>query len=443
MASLSKDGSGWRIRFVCPTTKKRRTIRTGKCAKKNADTALNMVEQLVQAKVLGTPNDQRTAAWLASIDGKLLDRLVKAGLATVRPATGLHEFVSSYIDGRHDVKEESKTVWRQAEASLYEFFGKDRLVHTITTGEAEDFKQSLVKQGKAMYTVRKRLQGTRMFFNAMVRRGVIPCSPFDDVKGVQAVVDESRNVYVPCSDALAVMEEAPDAEWRAMIALSRFGGLRLPSEVLSLEWDHINWERNRITVISPKTERYPNGSQRVIPLFPELLGPLTEAFDAAPDGAVYVVTRHRSQADMKNGSWKNSNFRTRFNKMVKRVGLPPWPKPFHGMRASCETDLLEKHPLQAVARWMGHSPKVAVANYLRVRDEHFDQAISGDGRSLAHFPAHSSQVQSHQGSSPNKETPEKPRIDEGCSTLSINKTDGEGFEPPVDFRPQRFSRPPP
>ena len=178
------------------------------------------------------------------------------------------------------------------------------MAHTITTTEAEQFKQSLLKQDLAKYTVRKRMQNARMFFTAMADQGLIPKSPFVGVKAVKAVVDESRNVYVPRSDALAVMEEAPDAEWRAMIALSRFGGLRLPSEVLSLEWDHINWERNRITVISPKTERYPNGSQRVIPLFPELLGPLTEAFDAAPDGAVYVVTRHRSQADMKNGSWK-------------------------------------------------------------------------------------------------------------------------------------------
>ena len=62
------------------------------------------------------------------------------------------------------------------------------------------------------------------------------------------------------------------------------------------------------------------GSRRVIPLFSELLHPLSETFDAAPDGAVYVVTRHRSQADAKNGSWRNANRRTRFNRMVKRAG---------------------------------------------------------------------------------------------------------------------------
>jgi len=442
MTSLSKDGAGWRILFVCPTTKKRRTIRTCKCSKKNAQTAQNMIEKLVEAKALSVPIDQQTATWLNSIDDKLLGRLVKAGLAKARPTTKLKAFVSSYIEGRHDVKPASKTVWRQGETSLYEFFGEDRLAHTITTAEAEDFKQQLIKQKLALYTVRKRLQAVRMFFSAMAKRGLIQVNPFNGVKGVQAVVDESRNVYVPAADVQAVMEEAPDAEWRAMIALSRFGGLRLPSEVLSLKWEHIDWEKERITVVSPKTAHHPGRGQRVIPLFPELVQPLTEAFEAAPDGAIYVVTRHRSQADGPEG-WRTTNLRTRFNKMIQRAGLEPWPKPFQAMRASCETDLLEKHPLQAVARWMGHSPKVAVANYLRVRDEHFDQAINGGQQKLAQKPAHSSPVQSHQGSSRNRETPENPRIDEGRSMVSINKADGEGFEPPVPARVQQFSRLPP
>ena len=95
MASLSKDGSGWRILFVCPTTKKRRTIRTGKCAKKNAETARNMIERLIEAKVMGTPVDQQAAKWLKSIDGKLRDRLVKAGLIDSDKATLLGPFLMS------------------------------------------------------------------------------------------------------------------------------------------------------------------------------------------------------------------------------------------------------------------------------------------------------------------------------------------------------------
>ena len=78
-------------------------------------------------------------------------------------------------------------------------------------------------------------------------------------------------------------------DFRAIIALSRFAGLRCPSEVLSLKWKNVDRENRRITVISPKTRRYAGGGQRVIPLFIELIKPLQEAWDAAPEGAKYVI----------------------------------------------------------------------------------------------------------------------------------------------------------
>lgn len=446
MASLSKDGNGWRIQFTCPATKKRRTIRTGRCAKKRAQTAKNMVEKLLEAKSLGTAIDRQAAAWLVSIDGtQLKDRLAKAGLATAVRVTLLGPFIEKYTKSRNDVSSGTKTVWSQGETSLKEFFGKDRPVHTVSHAEAEDFKQWLIGQGRASYTVRKRLQVSKMYFNAMVNRGIISSNPFDGVQ-VKAVIDESRNVYVSRADAAAVMEEAPDAEWRAMIALSRFGGLRLPSEVLSLKWEYINWEKERITVISPKTAHNPGGGQRVIPLFPELVRPLTEAFDAATDGAVYVVTRHRSQAESPDG-WKNSNLRTRFYKMVRRAGLTVWPKPFHAMRASCKTDLIEmRYPIQTVASWMGHSPKVALANYLRVLPEHFDRATSTGAmlqEDLTHYPAHQPHVSPNQGSSEKSQNPVLTGQQEHCGAVETPLTDGKGFEPLVQFPTQQFSRLPP
>ena len=185
--------------------------------------------------------------------------------------------------------------------------------------------------------------------------------------------------------------------------------------------------------------------QRVIPLFPELVQPLREAAEQTPDGAVYVVSRHRSQANGPDG-WRNCNLRTQFEKMIRRAGLDPWPKPFHAMRASCETDLLGTFPLQAVARWMGHSAKVAVSNYLRVREEHFEQATQAaplTPKNLAQNPAHSSLTRGEQGASRKHETSEKPRFDPSRAPLKTIKTDGPGFEPGVPARVQQFSRLPP
>ena len=44
-------------------------------------------------------------------------------------------------------------------------------------------------------------------------------------------------------------------EWAAIVSLARYGGLRCPSEVLSLRWQDINWDTGRIHVTSPKTAR--------------------------------------------------------------------------------------------------------------------------------------------------------------------------------------------
>jgi len=81
----------------------------------------------------------------------------------------------------------------------------------------------------------------------------------------------------------------------------------------------------------------------------------TAIHKAAPDGAVHVITRHRSQADGPGG-WRNSNLRTRFEKIIDRAGLEPWLKLFHGLRASLETELVESFPVQVVAAWLGNAP---------------------------------------------------------------------------------------
>jgi len=126
------------------------------------------------------------------------------------------------------------------------------------------------------------------------------------------VVDERRNVYVPRDVVYAAMEAAPDIYWKLIIALSRFGGLRNPSEVLSLKWENIHWDweqgKHRILVISPKTERHPNGSQRLIPMFKELIPLLQVALQERPEGAVHVISKHRSKADVSD-NWADSNLR--------------------------------------------------------------------------------------------------------------------------------------
>ena len=109
-------------------------------------------------------------------------------------------------------------------------------------------------------------------------------------------------------------------------------------------------------------------------MFPELASVLNEAYEAAfhrladPSAVVSgpVVTRYRSA---------DQNLRTTFEKIMRRAGLNPWPKPFQNLRATRETELMEIYPAHVVVSWIGHSEKVARQHYLQTTDTHFEKAV--------------------------------------------------------------------
>ena len=64
-----------------------------------------------------------------------------------------------------------------------------------------------------------------------------------------------------------------------------------------------------------------------------------------------------------------------FEKILLKAGVDPWPRLMQNLRSSRETELAREYPLQTVTAWLGNTPKVALENYLQVRDEDFTKAI--------------------------------------------------------------------
>ncbi len=137
-----------------------------------------------------------------------------------------------------------------------------------------------------------------------------------------------------------------------IVALSRFGGLRCPSETISLTWQDVDWERGRFLVHSPKTEHHDGKGERWVPIFPELRPYLEAVFDEAEPGTVHVITCKRDTT---------MNMRTRLAKIIRRAGLTPWPKLFHNLRASRQTELSDMFPAHVVCSWLGNTEAVAMA----------------------------------------------------------------------------------
>ncbi len=70
----------------------------------------------------------------------------------------------------------------------------------------------------------------------------------------------------------------------------------------------------------------------------------------------------------------SSNLRSRLLRILKRAGIKPWPKLFQNLRATCETELLEKYSPKNVCSWIGNSEAVAMKHYAMATDESFTRA---------------------------------------------------------------------
>jgi len=151
-----------------------------------------------------------------------------------------------------------------------------------------------------------------------------------------------------------------------------------------LKWEDILWDQEKIVVRSPKTEHHEDKGVRIIPFFPHIAECLTEAFEQAPEGAVYVVEKHaplylRGQKERVYIS-RQGNIGTMFRKIILRAGIVPWTKLIHNLRASFETDLLNgkydtpthRIGIHTIAEWLGHSVKVMLEHYGRIQESDFD-----------------------------------------------------------------------
>lgn len=110
---------------------------------------------------------------------------------------------------------------------------------------------------------------------------------------------------------------------------------------------------------------------RGVPLCPELRAMLADAFDQVVMGAALVVPLV---------SRRNVNLRTHLERIIARAGHDTWPRLPQKLRASCETDWVDWYPSHVVAKWLGHSPKIAAAHYLMSREHHFEDVIAGGSK---------------------------------------------------------------
>jgi len=445
MASISTDKAGLRrVLFVAPDGK-RKPIRLGRVNYREAETVCGHIEHLVTAKLTGRAIEPKTALWLAERPDAFTQKLVKFGLITDRVAkadTTLGQHLDAYFARRTDVKPSTSTNWRHTKRTLLAFFGADRLLTSITPAEARDWERWLktgearenryadteAEEGLSANTVRKRIGNAKQFFEDAVQRELLSRNPFAKLKG-HVGSNRSRDHFVDRDVAAKVLDACPDAQWRLLFALSRYGGLRCPSEHLALRLADIDLAGGKMHVRSEKTEHHEGKESRYVPIFPELRPYLETVWNEAEEGNGYLITRYRDA---------NANLRTQLQRILVKAGVEPWPKLFQNLRASRATELAAEHPAHVAAAWLGHSTTIANKHYWQVTDEDFERATNSAETTIekaARNPAQQSSAErgnARQGeSSAHEKTPVLQGFSEVCQTSPTSSVGDEGLEPPT------------
>lgn len=423
MASIVRDPGGRkRVQFQDGQGRKR-TIRLGVASAKQAAAIKVRVEQVLTSTLTGI-TDHEAAEWLGGLDDRMYGKLHAVGL--VPPRERMSPTLGPLLDAFFetlDVKPGTATTYQQTRHSLERHFGRDALLSAVTPLGADRWRQAMREEGLAEATISKRVKTARQIFKQGIRWKMVRDNPLADVKA-GSQTNKSRMYFVPAEVAARVLDACPDGEWRLIFALSRYGGLRCPSEHLGLKWSDVDWARGRLTVRSPKTEGHEGRECRSIPLFPELLVHLREAFEAAPEGSEWVIARYRG---------RNSNLRTQLNRILARAGVAPWPRLFQNLRASRQTELAAEHPIHVVCAWLGNTPAVAQGHYLQVRDSDYENAVRGRPVQATQKATPQAAAPARTGSQPpsgeGPQTPDLQRVAALCEASRNEKVTPAGFEP--------------
>jgi integrase len=364
MASIVRLGSGKQpprgIEFKGIDGKRHR-LRLGVVSADSADKFKRGIEQLLNSLRLGTTLPDDWAAWLASVDDRIVNRMAAAGLCSARVACpNLGVAFDAYVTRRAvELKPASIKRIEATGKRMRAYFGDWVPMRSVGPAQVKDWRGSMLKDKLSEASVRTDCRNAKAFFADAIERGMLRGkNPFSSVP--TTAIASKREHRITAAATRALLDACPNTKWRALVGLLRFAGLRCPSETHSVTWDDVDWERCALRVYAPKTNQ-----TRMVPICADLMALLEDAWDVAGDDAIPIL-----------GMPRNNRHRG-LKAIIKRAGLNEWPKMFQMFRQTRRSEWLDAGvPAAYVNAWLGHSGNVGDKHYMVLSETIFKAATA-------------------------------------------------------------------
>ena len=258
MASLTNKPNGRKqLQFTCNA--KRHTWRMGVVDDDVAKEAKLAIENIINCQESGSAWRPTTKVWVDNLSEKWSKKLSSFGLIesniSQQAPHELGPFFEFVIDEYYHPAEQAGTIlnWNQAKDKAIEYFGADKLVSKINSGDIELFELHMRRQSYANSTVGGHLRKLRTLMRRAIKHELISKDkyPFEGIE-ISGKKDRERKVYVPV-DKIRKLFQVCNPRWVAAICLVRFNGFRSPSDVFNLPWDAVDFIERKIIHYRRKT----------------------------------------------------------------------------------------------------------------------------------------------------------------------------------------------
>ena len=366
MASLQerkrKNGKSAHVVQFMLDKQRRSVFLDAKYSKRVAKEVSFYVDELAKSVEFGLTLERRVLTWLENIDDDLRERLGRAGLISADKNVSIGELIELYMEAespsmKHETISGKRVRFRQSEqrldftqrASRLDVVDVVRFKARLDADFSEATRAGILKAMARVYSWGESL-------------GYVSSNPFSQVpKG--SFSNKKKETFVSQETYRRLIDGCDDAELRVLLALYRIGGLRL-SEAFEARWEDVDWDAERFTVRSPKTERC-GKDRRVIPLFSELRREL-ETLRSKSRSKDFIVVKRRTKTSVYQA----------IKKLCADLGIPTWTRLVQNLRASRSNEIYREFNEVAESEWIGHSTVTARKHYLQLLDSDFVKATS-------------------------------------------------------------------
>lgn len=247
---------------------------------------------------------------------KYLTQLGKLATGEEMTSFTIESWIAEWI--RRKSRDSSKATmarYRGHAESFLKWLGSERSkkpLESITPLDARLWRESLQDAGRRGKTVLSYTKDIGAVYRAAIREGLVSLNPFSALDTIDTSDSQDRKPFT-IAEVTALAKAAPNWEWRGLILVAAFTGLRL-GDAARLTWSSIDMGAHLITLIPSKTRR--KKKEVRIPIQPDLFKFLKKAptHGNDPETAIFPTLSITDVGD-RNG------LSSTFVKIMKEAGV--------------------------------------------------------------------------------------------------------------------------